>query len=471
MRERAKNNWRVPKRRARSCFVRRKISLSRSLTFTFFTLALLASERPAVAADDKLRTGRAAFGDWTEDAPGVRRKITVADLPPPNQTSSADNGPDVVSRPKGAEPQVLPGFVVEQYAGGFTDPRFLLTAPNGDVFVVESSANEINVLRDGDGDGKPEMTQLFTREHLNQAFGIAFYPPGRDPHYLYVANTNGVIRFPYRNGDMKARGRAELLGAQLSPGGLLRGGGHWTRGLAFSADGKKMYVSVGSLSNNSDRPSEADRARIFEFNPDGSGRRVFAWGIRNAVGIVVRPGTNELWMSTNERDGLGDDLVPDYISSVRRGGFYGWPWFYLGDHPDPRHKGKHPELGKKAIVPDVLVQAHSASLNLCFYDGTQFPAEYRGDIFACFHGSWNRTRRTGYKVVRVPFENGKVLGEYEDFVTGFVTPNGNVWGRPVGVTVAKDGALLFSEDGNGTIWRVSYPAASTGKQTPKDRAP
>jgi glucose/arabinose dehydrogenase len=198
-----------------------------------------------VAADDKLRTGRAAFGDWTEDAPGARRKITVADLPPPNQTSSADNGPDVVSRPKGAEPQVLPGFVVEQYAGGFTDPRFLLTAPNGDVFVVESSANEIKVLRDGDGDGKPEMTQLFTREHLNQAFGIAFYPPGRDPHYLYVANTNGVIRFPYRNGDMKARGRAELLGAQLSPGGLLRGGGHWTRGLAFSADGKKCTSRSG----------------------------------------------------------------------------------------------------------------------------------------------------------------------------------------------------------------------------------
>jgi glucose/arabinose dehydrogenase len=216
-----------------------------------------------------------------------------------------------------------------------------------------------------------------------------------------------------------------------------------------------MYVSVGSRSNNSDSAGEADRARIFEFNPDGSGQKVYAWGIRNAVGIAIRPGSDELWMSTNERDELGDDLVPDYISQVRPGGFYGWPWFYLGDHQDPRHKGKHPELASQSIVPDVLLQSHSASLNLCFYDGKQFPAEYRGDIFAAFHGSWNRARPTGYKVVRVPLENGKPRGEYEDFVTGFVTPDGNVWGRPVGLTVARDGSLLFSEDGNGTIWRVS----------------
>ncbi len=219
-----------------------------------------------------------------------------------------------------------------------------------------------------------------------------------------------------------------------------------------------MYVSIGSRSNVSDNNAEADRARIFEFNPDGTNRKVYAWGIRNAVGIAFRPGSNELWMSTNERDEIGEDLPPDYISSVRPGGFYGWPWFYIGNHPDPRHKGKHPELADKVIVPDVLVQAHSATLNLCFYTGDQFPAEYKGDIFAAFHGSWNRMKRTGYKVVRVPFDHstGKPLGGYQDFVTGFVSPDGKVWGRPVGMTVAKDGSLLISEDGNGTIWRISY---------------
>jgi len=216
-----------------------------------------------------------------------------------------------------------------------------------------------------------------------------------------------------------------------------------------------MYVSIGSHSNVSDNAAEADRARIFEFNPDGSGQKVYAWGVRNAVGIAVRPGSDELWMSTNERDELGDDQVPDYISHVTPGGFYGWPWFYLGNQQEPRHKGEHPELADKVILPDVLVQAHSATLNLCFYDGKQFPEEYRGDIFAAFHGSWNRSRRTGYKIVRVPLDQGKARGEYEDFVTGFVTPEGNVWGRPVGLTVAKDGSLLFSEDGHGTIWRVS----------------
>ncbi|HZJ38421.1 MAG TPA: PQQ-dependent sugar dehydrogenase, partial [Chthoniobacterales bacterium] len=298
----------------------------------------------------------------------------------------------------------------------------------------------------------------FADRGMKDPFGIAFYPPGPEPEFLYVANSNQVIRFPYRNGDLNARGPVEKLNAELSSGGLLRGGGHWTRDIVFSPDGKKMYVSIGSLSNVSDLVEEADRARIFEFNPDGTDRKVFAWGIRNAVGISFRPGTNELWMSTNERDALGDDLVPDYISRVQPGGFYGWPWFYIGNHQDPRHKGKHPELASKVLIPDVLVQSHSATLNLAFYDGSQFPAEYKGDIFAAFHGSWNRARRTGYKIVRVPFDktSGKARGDYEDFVTGFVTPEGKVWGRPVGITIAKDGSLLFSEDGNNTIWRVTY---------------
>ena len=413
----------------------------------------LASYGEDAKRSAKLLTGKAATGDWTSDAPGVRRKITVGDLPPPSSNILAINPPRVIARPAGAELRVPSGFKIDMYASGFRDPRFLLTAPNGEIFVSESRVNQIKVIH-----GANRETTLFADKDLNKPFGIAFYPPGPDPKFLYVANTNGVVRFPYQNGDLNARGPAEKLGAHLSGGGLLRGGGHWTRDLVFSPDGKKMFVSIGSRSNNSDNAAEADRARIFEFNADGTAQKVYAWGIRNAVGIAFRPGSDELWMSTNERDELGDDLVPDYISSVRSGGFYGWPWFYLGDHVDPAHKGKHVDLADKAIVPDVLVQSHSATLNLCFYTGDQFPPEYKGDIFAAFHGSWNRTRRTGYKIVRIPIDHasGKALGEYEDFVTGFVTENGNVWGRPVGITVAKDGGLLFSEDGNGTIWRVSY---------------
>jgi glucose/arabinose dehydrogenase len=407
------------------------------------------------AEPQSVRTGKDALGDWMTDAPGVRRKITPNDLPDPNPRESVYNAPRVVARPSDAQLRVPAGFQIEQIASGFRNPRFLLTAPNGDIFVTESHANEIKVLRNENGGIR---TELFANSGLNDPFGIAFYPPGNDPQFLYVANTNGVVRFPYRNGEIHARGPAEKLSAELSGGGLLRGGGHWTRDIVFAPDGSKMYVSIGSRSNNSDDSSESERARIFEFNPDGSGRKVFAWGIRNAVGIAFRPGTHELWMSTNERDELGDDLVPDYISHVEPGGFYGWPWFYIGAHPDPRYRGKHPELAAKSLIPDVLVQSHSATLNLCFYTGEQFPAQYRGDIFAAFHGSWNRTRRTGYKIVRVPFERAsrKTRGEYEDFVTGFVTPKGDVWGRPVGITIAKDGSLIFSEDAHGTIWRVNY---------------
>jgi glucose/arabinose dehydrogenase len=420
-----------------------------------FVIGFIIAE---AAEEGAVLTGKAAMNDWTSDAPGVTRKITVQDLPPPGSNKLAINPPRVANRPPDAQPKVPPGFKVELYARGFRDPRFLLGAPNGDIFVVESRANQIKVLRDTNADGKPEVTETFAERDLNKPFGIAFYPPGNDPKFLYVANTDGVIRFPYRNGDLKVRGPAEQL-AHLSGGAThLRSGGHWTRDIVFSPDGKKMYVSIGSRSNDSDNAAEADRARIFEFNPDGTGRKVYAWGIRNAVGIAFRPGSDELWMSTNERDDIGEDLPPDYISNVRPGGFYGWPWFYIGNHPDPRHNGKHPELADKVIVPDVLVQAHSASLNLCFYTGEQFPSEYKGDIFAAFHGSWNRLKRTGYKIVRVPFDKstGKTRGEYEDFVTGFVTPEGKVWGRPVGITVAKDGSLLISEDGDKTIWRVSY---------------
>jgi glucose/arabinose dehydrogenase len=278
---------------------------------------------------------------------------------------------------------------------------------------------------------------------------------------VYVANTNSVVRFPYRNGDLKARGASEKI-VDLSAGGRLHGGGHWTRDIAFSKDGKKMYVSVGSLTNNDDpeeNEGERERANILEFNPDGSGKRVFAWGTRNPVGIATDPNSGELWMSVNERDGLGDNLVPDYISSVKDGGFYGWPYYYMGGNYDPDHKGKKPELKSKVITPDVLLQPHNASLQLTFYTGEQFPEEYRGDIFAAEHGSWNKRVRTGYEVIRVPREGSKATGEYIDFMTGFVTPEGEVWGRPVGVAVGKDGSLFVSDDGSKSIWRVTY----TGK--------
>ncbi|PWT84516.1 MAG: sorbosone dehydrogenase [Acidobacteria bacterium] len=436
------------------------MEVRRAVHVSFCAIFLAVSVVPQVKAAENatLLTGRPAIGDWTGAAPGVRRKITVQDLPPPSSNALAINSARVVDRPANAQLHVPSGFKIELYAAGFRDPRFLLTAPNGDIFVVESRARQIKVSRDTNDDGKPDVTETFAERGLNKPFGIAFYPPGDDPQFLYVANTDGVVRFPYRNGDLKARGPAQQLAAHLSPGGLLRGGGHWTRGIVFSPDGKKMYVSIGSRSNVSDNAREENRARIFAFNPDGTGQKVYAWGIRNAVGIAFRPGTNELWMSTNERDEIGEDLPPDYISSVKPGGFYGWPWFYIGNHPDPRHKGKHPELAEKVIAPDVLIMPHSASLNLCFYTGDQFPSEYKGDIFAAFHGSWNRMKRTGYKVVRVPFDHstGKALGEYEDFVTGFVTREGKVWGRPVGITVAKDSSLLISEDGNGSIWRMRY---------------
>ncbi|HJT81500.1 MAG TPA: sorbosone dehydrogenase family protein [Chthoniobacterales bacterium] len=436
----------------------------RAFCLGFLIITLLAAPGGISVAQQPLLTGKAAMGDWTTDAPGVRRKITVEDLPPPGSNVFAIKPPRVVDRPEGAHPRVPAEFKIELYASGFDKPRYLLTAPNGDIFVTESDTGQIKLLRDTDGDNKADVTQVFAEGGLRRPFGIAFYPVGPEPQYLYVANTDSIVRFPYRNGDTRVRGPAETL-APLSRGaGFLQGGGHWTRDIVFSPDSKKMYVSIGSYSNVSDNERERDRARIFELNPDGTDRKVFAWGIRNPVGITFRPGTNELWMSTNERDEMGDDLPPDYISRVQRGGFYGWPWFYIGNHVDPRHQGKHPELAAKVIVPDVLIQPHSASLNLRFYDAVQFPREYKGDIFAALHGSWNRNRRTGYKIIRVPFNHatGRPLGEYQDFVTGFVTPDGNVWGRPVGITVAKDGALLFSEDGNNTIWRVVHTARGSG---------
>ena len=436
------------------------------LAFGVILLGALGSESVAMANGDSARPadatlkGKDALGDWTTDAPGVRRKITVADLATPYDTPSANNHPRVVERPQGAWPKAPEGFAVTQFADGLIEPRVIVRALNGDLFVAESRANRLRVFRDADGDGKPEVNEVFTTR-LDRPFGIAFFPPGPEPKFLYVGNTGSVVRFAYRNGDSKARGRPQMIVKNIPTGREeVGGGGHWTRDLQFSADGKTLYVSVGSRSNVSDDASEKRRAVILAFDPDGKNERTFASGIRNPVGLAVHPRTGQLWTSANERDGLGDNLVPDYITHVEEGGFYGWPWYYLGPNQDPRHKGKHPELKDKVIVPDVLVQSHSASLDLTFYDGSQFPQEYRLDAFSAEHGSWNRARRTGYKVIRVPMKDGKATGEYEDFLIGFVTKEGDVWGRPVGVAVAADGSLLVTDDGSGSVWRVAY----TGKK-------
>jgi glucose/arabinose dehydrogenase len=422
---------------------------------TALCAGLLCAALPTGA---KVQGGRSAFTDYRGEQPGVVRKITLADLPEPYATESVDNGPLLVPRPANAYPRALPGFWVTEFASGLTNPRLVRTAPNGDLFVVESEANRIRVLRGIDSRGHVENMQVFATG-LSHPFGLAFYPPGPNPTYLYVGNTGSVVRFPYKNGDLQATARSQTVIPDLPAGGLLRGGGHWTRDLAFSSDGSKLFVSVGSYSNaddTDDNSKEYHRADILVSAPDGSGLHVYAWGLRNAVGIAINPQTGQLWASVNERDRLGDNLVPDYITHIEPGGFYGWPWFYMGGHWDPRHQGKHPELKSKVITPDVLLQPHNSSLEMTFYEGNQFPAEYRGDIFAAEHGSWNKTVRTGYEVIRVPLQNGHANGEYEDFLTGFVTPSGDVWGRPVGVAVAQDGSLIVTDDASNTLWRVAY---------------
>ncbi len=504
-------------------------------------LALVATAGAPLHAQQPLLTGQAAFTDWNQQAPGTRHKITVADLPEPKPEEAVSNQPHVIPRPADAWPIAPPGFKVTLYAGGdnapmqradntehmaiakgtFTMPRLLRTAPNGDIFLADSGAGKIIVMRGANPDGKAATLETFANG-LDHPFGIAFYPAA-NPKYVYVGNATTVVRFPYKAGDLHASGPAETIVPDIPGYAQLTGGGHWTRDVVFTHDGK-MLVSVGSGSNVTDpdtdfsrdgsghNPKEFHRADVLEYTPDGKFIEVYAHGIRNCVGEAINPITNQLWCSTNERDNLGNHLVPDYVTSVPEGSFFGWPWYYMGGHLDPRLKdpcangtGPNPQLtapisedaaknckreslAAKVKTPDVLVQPHMASLEMVFYpmEGTDtaawkrpnmsasmteaayskfwpsaFPTQYRGGAFAAEHGSWNRASRAGYNVIYIPMKAGKATGEYDDFLTGFVTKDGQVWGRPVGVTVGLDGSLFVTDDGSRSVWRVSYVGGTT----------
>jgi glucose/arabinose dehydrogenase len=423
----------------------------------------------------------------------------IADRLPPVGVAKPKPG-SLVDKPATANPTVPAGFTVKSYAE-LQAPRMMVYAPNGDLFVSSPGANNITVLRDANNDGIFESKEVYAQgdaparrggggggapptpppatevnpaingpilgakapaceqppAFANKGAGTLAAPFGMAFHdgYLYVGNTGSIVRYKYTSGDLKAQGAPEKLMD-------LPTGGHSTRNIVFNRAGTKMYVAVGSNSNNN-AGEDCRRAAILEFNPDGSGYRVYASGIRNPVGLTLQPGTDTVWTSINERDNLGDDLVPDYATSVKDGGFYGWPYSYIGSNYDPRYVGSFPDLVKRAIVPDVLIPAHSAALGMAFYTGTQFPERYRNGGFVALHGSWNRSVASGYKVAFFPMVNGKP-GPLEDFLTGFLTKDGangtplERWGRPVGVTVARDGGLLISDDGSNRIWKISAAA-------------
>lgn len=375
--------------------------------------------------------------------------------------------PSIVEQPADRELTVPSGFSVHVFAEGLADPRRLEIAPNGDVFVAESRRGEITVLRDEDGDGVADLRETFAGD-LERPYGLAFHDG-----YLYVGNNDAVVRFRYRPGQLRATGpperivelpvssdaldtdTAERLGIDVS---RTRGFNHWTRNVVFSPDGSTLYVAVGSATNAMPG-TDPRRAAINEFRPDGSGHRVYAGGLRNPVAMDIHPETGALWTAVHERDHLGDELAPDYVTSVQEGGFYGWPYAYIGPNPEPILNGARPDLVERTLVPDVLLPAHSAPMGLTFYRGDQFPPEYRHDAFVALHGSINRLDLAGYSVVRIPFEDGRPSGPPEDFLTGFIVRDDDekeVWGRPVDVRELPDGSLLVSDDGGNRIFLVRW---------------
>jgi glucose/arabinose dehydrogenase len=372
-------------------------------------------------------------------------------LPPPNATRSVANPPSVIPWPKEKTPIAPPGFEVSLFADGLDNPRMIYVLPNGDVLVMESvpqqSESRIVMLRDPTKSGKPTLRQTFLRR-LHMAFGMALIG-----NRFFVGNTDGIVVFPYRAGETQIKRRGEKI---LD----LPSGGHYTRNIIADGDGKKIYISVGSATNvDEQRVDEKDprRAAVLQINADGSAMRVFANGMRNPVGMDWEPATNTLWTVVNERDMLGDELVPDYLTGVRDGAFYGWPYSYFGQNEDPRKKGQRPDLVAKAIKPDYALGSHVAPLGLAFYGGKSFPQRYHGGAFIGMHGSWNRSNLVGYKVAFVPFQNGKPSGALEDFLTGFIAnpKTSEVYGRPVGVAVWTDGSLLVADDAAGRVWRVA----------------
>jgi glucose/arabinose dehydrogenase len=456
-------------------------------------LLLGTSTSTAFAADQPVRSGPEAFGDWKADAPGVRRHIRVQDLPEPYATGAAASRAELKPLPQGGGPKLPPGFKAEKLADKLNTPRVIRVAPDGTIFVAESGARDDTVFsEDGTITGKGSIRALRLKADgsvesarfagdLARPYGIAFWPAGPNPQYVYVGETNRVVRYPYKPGSLTAAGPMEVVVPKIPTTQR----GHWTRDLAFSPDGKTLYIAAGSSSNIADgMPAEPPggleawikthapgaawgaeerRADVLAVDPDGKNLKVFATGLRNCAGMTVQPATGSLWCVVNERDGLGDNLPPDYATHVQAGAFYGWPWYYIGKHEEPALAGKRPDLAAHVTTPDVLIQPHSAPLSIVFYEGSQFPAEYKGDAFIALHGSWNRDQRTGYKLVRLPMKNGKATGEYEDFLTGFVDKDGNVLGRPVGIAVAADGSLLFTEDGNHSLWRISYDSKNAAR--------
>lgn len=383
----------------------------------------------------------------------VKTAVGELTLPAPYATESGVKHSKVSGWPAGKTPKAPDGFTVTKFADGFENPRWTYIAPNSDIFVVESgtraSKNQITVLRDKDKDGKFETREVFIKD-LNKPFGMLVLKD-----FFYIANTDGLYRYPYKNNPLKLETKGVKI-LELPAGGY---NNHWTRNIISNTDGSKIYVSVGSGSNVGENgmDKEIRRAAILEINPDGTGEKIYASGLRNPVGMDWNPVNKELWTAVNERDELGEDLVPDYITSVKKDGFYGWPYSYFGNILDPRMKGERKDLAAKAIVPDVSVGPHTASLGLAFYTKDKFPAKYKNGAFVGQHGSWNRANISGYKVVFVPFANGKPSGKPEDFLTGFVSDadKAQVYGRPVAVTVMNDGSLLVNDDSGNTIWKVT----------------
>ena len=378
------------------------------------------------------------------DYPGKHFSVSPTDLAKPFATPATDNSSQTIPRPAGVVPSAPKGFTVSVYASGLSNPRWMAVAPNGDVFLAEPDANKVTILR---GTDKATTIETFA-SGFKRPHGLAFHDGA-----LYVGDADAVWKVEYKDGALKGGKKTRITKIDFPKGG------HSTRDIAFGPDGA-LYVAIGSA-GNIEEGEPAERAAVSKVNADGM-LSTFASGLRNPVGIVFYPGTGNMFVTVNERDGLGDQLVPDYLTHVQQGAFYGWPWAYIGHNPDPTYGKNRPDMVAKAVVPDLLFQSHSAPLGLAFYEGAQFPADYKGDAFVSLHGSWNNAHPTGYKVVHVKFANGKPVGGYDDFLTGFAKPGtspAQVWGRPAGLAVAKDGSLLVADDAGKTVWRVAY----TGK--------